>query len=332
MGRDSAAPLNSQGMDIFASLNYDDVVPRAPQKKLRRIIYVFFKGVFPMSFQIITDSCCDLTEELIRELELSVAQLSVEMDGRAFANSAMAPKELYDHMRAGKMPKTAAVNPDGWADVIRPVLTAGHDALVIAFSSGLSATYQSAVIAAEELREEFPDRKITVIDSLCAAAGQGLLVCTAANLRAQGKSLEETAAWVEEHKRHVCHWVTVEDLMHLKRGGRVSAATAVVGTMLSIKPVIRVDNEGKLENFAKARGRKASLNCLLDRMAETFDPELSDTVFIGHGDCMADAEYAAEQVKSRFGVKNVVIVYVGAVIGAHTGPGVVVLFHYGKKR
>ena len=285
-----------------------------------------------MSFKIITDSCCDLTDEMIAQLGLTVAQLSVEMDGRSFTNAEMGPKALYDHMRAGKMPKTAAANPDGWAECIRPVLAAGQDALVMAFSSGLSATYQSAVIAAEELREEFPQRKLIVVDTLSAAIGQGLLVYTAARLQSEGKTIEEVAAWVEAHKKQVCHWVTVEDLMHLKRGGRVSAATAVVGTMLSIKPIIRVDDEGKLENLAKARGRKASLNYLLDRMAESFDPELSDTVFIGHGDCLADAQTLESAIRSRFGVKNVYINYVGAVIGAHTGPGVAVIGFFGKNR
>ena len=285
-----------------------------------------------MSFQIITDSCCDLSEQMISDLDLRIAPLSVEMDGRAFAEGEMTPMALYDHLRAGKLPKTSAVNPEGWAARIRPALEAGRDVLVLAFSSALSATYQSAVIAAGELREEYPQRKLIVIDTLCAALGQGLLVYTAARLRAEGKSIDEVAAWVEEHKLNLCHWVTVEDLMHLKRGGRVSAATAVVGTMLSIKPLIRVDDQGRLESYAKARGRKAAISQLLERMAETFDPELSDTVFIAHGDCLAEAEQLSAEVKARFGVKNVVIGYVGAVIGAHTGPGVLVLFHFGKHR
>ena len=285
-----------------------------------------------MSFKIITDSACDLAAGMIAELELGIAALSVELDGRAYAEGEMTPKALYDHLRNGKLPKTSAVNPDGWAAVIRPALEQGQDVLVLAFSSGLSATHQSAVIAAEELREEFPQRKLIVIDTLCAAPGQGLLVHTAAKLREQGKSIDEVAAWVEEHKLHVCHWVTVEDLMHLKRGGRVSAATAVVGTMLGIKPIIRVDNNGKLESLAKCRGRKAALNYLLERMAEQFDPALCDTVFIGHGDCAEDAKYLADQVRARFGVKHVYINYIGAVIGSHTGPGVATVFFFGKKR
>ena len=285
-----------------------------------------------MNFKIITDSCCDLTAQMIAELQLGVVPMTVEMDGRAYAAGEMTPVELYDHLRNGKLPKTAAVNPEGWADVIRPALQAGQDVLVLSFSSGLSATYQSAVIAADELREEFPDRKLIVIDTLCAAVGQGLLVHTAAGLRSQGKTIDEVAAWLEAHKRNLCHWVTVEDLMHLKRGGRVSAATAVVGTMLNIKPIIRVDDNGKLESCGKCRGRKAALNYLLDRMAETYDPELCDTVFVGHGDCAADAEYLAKGVRERFGVKEVLINYIGAVIGAHTGPGVATVFFFGKHR
>ena len=285
-----------------------------------------------MNFKIITDSACDLSAEMISELQLGIAPLSVEMDGRVYLEGEMPPAELYDHLRNGKQPKTAAVNPDGWAAVIRPALQAGQDVLVLPFSSALSATHQSAVIAAEELREEFPDRKLIVLDTLCAAPGLGLLVHTAAKLRSQGRTIDETAAWIEAHKLNVCHWVTVEDLMHLKRGGRIGAATAVVGTMLNIKPIIRVDNEGRLENLAKCRGRKAALNYLLDRMAESFDPEIDDTVFVGHGDCAADAEYLANGVRERFGVKNVYINYIGAVIGAHTGPGVATVFFFGKNR
>ena len=283
-------------------------------------------------FQILTDSSCDLSAELTARLKLDVVSLSIEMDGVVYTGSDMSPKELYDHLRSGKLPKTSAVYPEGWAAAMRPRLEAGLDLLVLAFSSGLSATYQSAVIAAEALREEFPHRKLIVIVTLCASRGQGLLVYSAAKLRDEGRSIEDTAAWVEDHKRNVCHWVTVEDLMHLKRGGRIGAATAVVGTMLNIKPIIRVDDEGKLENLAKCRGRKAALNYLLDRMAESWIPELNATVYIGHGDCMADAEYLKAGILERFGDREVLIDYVGAVIGAHTGPGVVFIAFYGTQR
>ncbi|MBQ7231558.1 MAG: DegV family protein, partial [Oscillospiraceae bacterium] len=199
----------------------------------------------------------------------------------------------------------------------------------ICFSSGLSTTYQSAVIAADELREAYPDRKINVVDSLCAALGQGLLVWHACRKRDAGESLEDVAAWVEANKLNVCHWVTVDDLFHLKRGGRVSATTALVGSMLNIKPIIKVDDNGKLLNVAKARGRKAAMDTLAKKVGEASD---KDTVFIAHGDCLADAEALAETIKAKHGVKNVHIGYVGAVIGAHTGPGVLVVFFMGQKR
>ena len=286
-----------------------------------------------MSYQIITDSGCDLPQEMLQKLSVTAVPLIVNFRGESLPDSVdEGIQDIYAGLRAGEAATTSAINPDGWARAMEPSLQAGQDVLVMTFSSGLSTTYQSAVIAAEELREEFPQRKLIVVDTLSAAIGQGLLVYTAAKLRSQGKSIEETAAWIEEHKLNICHWVTVEDLMHLKRGGRISAATAVVGTMLNIKPIIRVDNNGKLESLAKCRGRKAALNHLLDRMAESFDPEIDDTVFIGHGDCLEDAQYLESKIRERFGVKNVYINYIGAVVGSHTGPGVAVIFFYGKKR
>ena len=285
-----------------------------------------------MSFQIITDSCCDLTQEQIRELELSVAQLSVEMDGRAFANAEMTPKALYDHMRAGKMPKTAAVNPEGWAAVMEPALQEGKDVLALAFSSGLSTTYQSAVIAANDLLEQYPDRKIRVVDTRCASLGQGLLVYHVCRQRDAGLELDALADWAESHKLNLCHWFTVDDLMYLKRGGRVSAATALVGTMLQIKPVLHVDDEGHLINVSKARGRKASIDALAKKMEETALPGENDIAYICHGDCLEDAKYLAQRIKERCGVKEVHIGYTGAVIGSHTGPGVLALFYLGSHR
>ena len=210
-------------------------------------------------------------------------------------------------MRAGESASTAAVNPDGWASAIEPVLTAGEDALVLAFSSGLSTTYQSAVIAANELLEKYPERKIFVVDTLCASLGQGLFLWHACKMRDAGLSLEELTAWCEENKLNLCHWFTVDDLMYLKRGGRVSAATALVGTMLQIKPVMHVDDEGHLIKVTTARGRKASINALAAKMGETALPGENDTVFICHGDCIEDAEYLAEKVKEKYGVKDVLI-------------------------
>ena len=283
------------------------------------------------NFKIVTDSCCDFTDEMYRQYDVGCAPLSVLYKGVLHDNFSdeASLKELYDGIRGGDMPTTSAVNPEGWANVMKPALEAGLDVLAIAFSSGLSTTYQSAVIAADELREEFPGRKIIVIDSLCAALGQGLLVWHACQKRDAGMSLEDTAAWVEANKLNVCHWVTVDDLFHLKRGGRVSTTTAIVGSVLNIKPIIKVDNDGKLQSVAKARGRKAAIDTLAKKVAEATDP---DTVFIAHGDCPEDAAALEKLVKERCGVKHVHTGYVGPVIGAHTGPGVLVVFYMGNKR
>ena len=284
------------------------------------------------NYKIITDSCCDFTEAMYQEMDVACAPLSVLYKGVLHENFSddASLHELYDGIRGGEMPTTSAVNPEGWAAVMKPALEEGKDVLCLAFSSGLSTTYQSAVIAADELKESYPDRKIIVIDTLCAALGQGLLVWHACQKRNTGMELEELASWVEENKLHVCHWVTVDDLNHLKRGGRVSATTALVGTMLNIKPIIYVNEEGKLISTAKARGRKAAMDLLAKKLGEhAIDKE---TVFIAHGDCLDDAKALEAVLKEKYGVKNTYIGYVGAVIGAHTGPGVLVVFFMGDKR
>ncbi|MBR3973885.1 MAG: DegV family protein [Oscillospiraceae bacterium] len=286
------------------------------------------------NYQIITDSCCDFTEAMYKEQDVIYAPLSVLYKGVNHDNFTddASLKELYNGLAAGETASTSAANPETWVRVIKPSLDAGKDVLVMAFSSGLSTTYQSAVIAAEELREVYPDRKINVVDTLCAALGQGLLVWYACRKRNEGLSLDELTEWVENNKLHLCHWFTVDDLMYLKRGGRVSATTALVGTMLNIKPVLHVDDEGHLINVAKTRGRKASLDALAKKLGELGDGYDNSTVFISHGNCLEDAEYLARVVKEKYGVKEVVIGYVGAVIGAHAGPGVVAFFFMGSKR
>ena len=286
-----------------------------------------------MSYRIVTDTCCDFPQNMYSELNLSVVPLTLNFRGQehnSFTEDFL--KDMYNGMRNGESGSTAAVNPDGWANAIEPVLAAGEDVLVLAFSSGLSTTYQSAVIAANELMEKYPDRKVNVVDTLCASLGQGLLVWHACNKRDAGMNLEELTAWCEDNKLNLCHWFTVDDLMFLKRGGRVSAATALVGTMLQIKPVMHVDNEGHLIKVSTARGRKASLNALVAKMGETALPGVNDTVFICHGDCIHDAEYVAAQVKEKYGVKDVLIYYTGAVIGSHSGPGTMALFYLGEHR
>ena len=286
-----------------------------------------------MSYKIVTDTCCDFPAQMYKDLQLEVVSLSVLYKGVNYNEYSEAwLKDLFAGLRNGEKATTAAVNPEGWASAIEPVLAGGEDALVLTFSSGLSATYQSAVIAADELQEKYPDRKIRVVDTLCASLGQGLLVWYACKKRNEGMSLEELAAWCEEYRFKLCHWFTVDDLMYLKRGGRVSAATALVGTMLQIKPVLHVDDEGHLINVSKARGRKGSIDALVAKMGETAIPGANDTVFICHGDCEADAQYLATKVKEKYGVKDVFIYYVGAVIGSHSGPGTLALFYLGEHR
>lgn len=284
-------------------------------------------------YQIITDSGCDLSAELLEKMNVKKVPLSVLFRGQTRADSVdEGITEFYDGLRSGDVATTAAVNPEGWKETIEPAFLEGRDALVMTFSSGLSTTYQSAVIAAQELMEQYPNRKAYVVDTLCASLGEGLLVHYACQKRDEGMSLEALRDWAEGNKLNLCHWFTVDDLMFLKRGGRVSAATAVVGTMLQIKPVLHVDNEGHLINVSKARGRKAAIDALAAKAAELGAGFENETMFISHGDCLEDARYLADVLKKRCGVKTVHIGYVGAVIGSHAGPGVLALFFLGKHR
>ena len=284
-------------------------------------------------YKIITDSCCDPPVDMIASLDIHMISLNLHFRGETLKDSVTDEiKTVYDAWRAGEAATTSAVNPQQWAEGIEPVLADGRDALVLTFSSGLSTTYQSAAIAAQELQEKYPQRKIRVVDGLCASLGQGLLVWYACKKRDAGMSVDELADWCENKKLHLCHWFTVDDLMYLKRGGRVSAATALVGTMLQIKPVLHVDDEGHLINVSKVRGRKASIEALAKKMGETALPGENDTVFICHGDCIEDARYLEKLVKEKFGVKEVFIGYTGAVIGSHSGPGTLALFFLGEHR
>ena len=285
------------------------------------------------NYQIVTDSCCDLLPEMYDQLNLTLVPLSMEFQGKIVDDrSDDSLKEVYAALRAGEAAKTSAVNPDRWANAMEPHLAAGTDVLVLAFSSGLSTTYQSAVIAADELREKYPERTIYVVDTLCASLGQGLLVWYACKKRDEGMSLEELHTWAEENKFHLCHWFTVDDLMYLKRGGRISAATAVIGTMLKGKPVLHMDDEGHLINMFKVRGRKAALEAIADKLGELGKGYDNSTVFICHGDCLEDARYVEKLVREKYGVKDVFINYTGAVIGSHSGPGTVSVFFMGEHR
>ena len=288
------------------------------------------------NYIIITDSSCDLPDSLVKELELEVLPLSFIMEGKTYRNypdnREMSPEEFYSRQKNGIMATTNAVNVGEAADAIESVLKRETDVLVLAFSSGLSATCNSFQVAAGELAEKYPARKVYAVDTLCASLGQGMLVYQAAKLRQEGKTIEEVRDWVEANKLRQCHWFTVNDLFFLKRGGRVSAATAVVGTMLQIKPVLHVDDEGHLINVAKARGRKASLNALVDKVGELAEDPTSQTMFISHSYCPEDARYVAEEVRKKYHAKKIIVNSIGPVIGAHTGPGCVALFFMGKHR
>ena len=300
------------------------------------MIFEFWRNFTMSDYIIITDSSCDLPDNLVKALELEVLPLSFIMDGKTYRNwpdnREMSPDQFYGKEREGLMATTNAVNVGEAADAIEAVLKQGKDALILAFSSGLSTTCNSFQIAAQELAEQYPDRKIYVVDTLCASLGQGMFVYQAAKLRQEGKTMEEVRDWAEETKLRQCHYFTVDDLFFLKKGGRVSAATAVVGTMLQIKPVLHVDNEGHLINVAKARGRKASLTALVDKVGELAEGPASQTMFISNSDCLKDAQFVADEIKKRYGVKEIIINSIGPVIGAHTGPGCVALFFMGKHR
>ena len=287
-------------------------------------------------YVLMTDSCCDLPDQMARELQLEVLPLTMHMDGQDYPNTldgaAISNEEFYRRIRAGKMATTSAVNVGQFEDAMSAVLAGGRDILCICFSSALSTTYQSACIAAESVRARYPEGRIRVIDSLSASLGQGLLVWYAAQERKKGRTIEEVRDWAEANKLSLCHQFTVDDLHFLKRGGRISATAAVVGSMLQIKPVLHVDDEGHLINIGKARGRQSSLKALVDKMEKTVTEAGKQTVFISHGDCLEDAEAVAQMVRERFGTQDIRINYVGPVIGAHSGPGTLALFYLGTQR
>ena len=287
-------------------------------------------------YQIITDSTTDLSQEMVEQFGVQVIPLCYMMEGKTLHNipggGEMDEHTFYEKLRAGVISTTAQINAEEFIQQFTAVLETGKDILYLAFSSGLSGTYQSAVIAQQELKEKYPDRRIEVFDTLCASMGEGLFVYHASRLQQEGKDIDEVLSWLRENVLHLCHWFTVDDLNHLKRGGRVSAATALVGTMLGIKPVLHVDDEGHLINVSMVRGRKQSLDALVQKMEETAIEPAKQTVFISHGDCLDDAEYVAEQVKSRMDVKDIRINFIGPVIGAHSGPGTVALFFLGSQR
>ena len=285
------------------------------------------------NYVLITDSSADLTKEQLAELDVVSISLEVIINNDPpIPNDAIDSKEFYGILRQKGTVTTSAVSFERFLNLMESYLTEGKDVLYLGFSSGLSGTYNAAFVAAQELAEKYPERKVYTVDTLCASLGQGLFVYTAAKQRLEGRSIDEVYKWANDNRLNLCHWFTVDDLFFLKRGGRVSAATAVMGTMLAIKPVLHVDFKGKLINVSKARGRKSSVDELFENAKRTaIEPE-KQTMFISHGDCLADAEYLAERLKKELGVPEVIIGYVGPVIGAHAGPGVLALFFFGTER
>ena len=284
-------------------------------------------------FIISTDSTADLPAEYIKEHNLFIHPLYYNLDGEIYGGDKdLTPEVFYERMRNGLMPTTMATNPDFINNAYKKQLEAGLDILHISFSSALSGSHSNASVAAREIMDEYPDAKIVVIDSLCASMGQGLLVHYAVMMKEAGKSMDEIVAWVNENKLHLCHQFTVDDLHHLQRGGRVSKAAAIIGTLINVKPVLHVDNEGKLTPLSNVRGRKKALTTLVDNMANKIEGYKNDVVFISHGDCLEDAQFVADLIKERFGITNFIINYVCPTIGAHSGPGTVALFFMGNER
>lgn len=290
-----------------------------------------------MDFEIVTDSSSNLKEEMIDEFGLHILPLTFMVDGEQYQSYLKGEHtdlaQFYTMMREGKVITTSLPSLADSEALMRGLLEQGRDVLYLGFSSGLSGTYEAIELLTKQLAAEFPDRKVYAVDTLAASGGQGLLVWHAVQRARAGASIDEVRDWVEANKLHLAHWFTVDDLMFLFRGGRVSRTSAWAGTMLNIKPVMHVDDEGHLIPMEKVRGRKKSLNALVDHMEKTaIAPIDEQMVFITHGDCIEDAEYVAEQVKGRFGVKEVVINYVDPVIGAHSGPGTMALFFLASER
>lgn len=285
------------------------------------------------NFTITTDSTCDLPQEYIQEHDIKIIPLCYSINDVVYdTENQLEPHNFYDLMRSGAMPTTMASTPQFIEDTFRTILEGDSDILHIGFSSGLSSSLNSAMIVSQNLSEEFPNRQIIVIDSLAAALGQGLFVHKAIQKRNDNFTLQQTADWLESHKQNFCHMFTVDDLNHLHRGGRISKATAIMGTLINIKPILHVDSEGYLQSLSKVRGRKKSLSTLVDNMAELSVGFENDIVFIGHGDCLEDAQYIAKLVEERFNIHNFLINHISPTIGSHTGPNVVALFFMGQHR
>lgn len=286
------------------------------------------------NYVIYTDSACDIAPEILEEWGVRVIPLTFmfQDEDKQYSNYDLSAKDFYGKMREGKVAKTSAINIATFKEEFGKILADDFDLLYLAFSSGLSTTYNSANIAAEELREEYPDRKIITVDTLSASAGMGLLLYLTVQKKNEGASIEQAAQFAYNNRLNLCHWFTVDDLVYLKRGGRVSPTVAFVGGLLGIKPIMHMDNDGKLINMFKARGRKAAIQAIADKYGELSITPNKGTVFISHGDCIDDAKALADIVKKTYGVEVKIFADIGPVIGAHSGPGTLALFFLGKER
>lgn len=289
-----------------------------------------------MSFKIVTDSCANLTDEQIKNYDIEIVSLSyIEGDNihKSYVKGVKTDtKKFYDFARKKIPLSTSLPTQEDFSNVFKKILEQGNDILYIGFSSVLSGTYQMGKLCLDDLKEKYPERKLLSVDSLCASLGQGLLVHYAVQYKNEGKSIEDTYHLVEDNKLNICHWFTVDDLFFLKRGGRLSATSAIAGSILHIKPILHVSDEGKLVPVGKVIGRKKSLDTLVDKMEKSIDKSIVQPVYISHGDCTDDAEYVAQAVRDRFGFDAITINYVDPVIGVHSGPGTVALFFVGAKR
>ena len=284
------------------------------------------------NYVLITDSACDILPEKLAEWKVEMIPLAYLFTdtGKEQLDHEEPIREFYKSMRDGRVAKTSSVNESRFVDAFTPILEAGKDLIYLAFSSGLSVTCENGKKVAATLQEKYPDRKIVVIDSLAASAGQGLFVYLAVQNRDSGMSLEDNARALEAYVLHVCHWFTVDDLVYLKRGGRISRTTALLGTALNVKPVLHVDNKGHLIKMTQVRGRKKSIRKMAERLGETILPE--SPIFISHGDCAEDAEMLKEILEKEYGKEVTLITWIGSVIGAHSGPGTLALFFLGTER
>jgi DegV family protein with EDD domain len=289
-----------------------------------------------MNFEIVTDSSANLPDELIEKYDLHILSLLYHVGDLEFESYEKGKKtdltDFYARMRNKEAITTSCMGSGTCRTVFEEILKAGKDLLYIGFSSALSATYQTGCLVLEELKQEYPERNILAVDSLGASLGEGLLVTYAARLREEGRSIDFVYDWLLENRFHLCHWFTVDDLFFLMRGGRVSASSALVGTVLSIKPVMHMDDGGHLVPVTKVRGRKNSLRALLEQMEEKAIAPENQTIYISHGDCLDDANYLADKIREKFGIEDILIRPVEPVIGAHCGPGTVALFFLGTER